>query len=231
MTPPSDEARPATAAVGRSRRKRFSLAGLNLGSNSKASEKEASANNDCHNDGGCGSSSNREDGIAGTNTNSSGSSGRSLLSPKTPTNAATTGSTAKPTLSAATAVASRDPRARRGSLPIFDRISAKEEPGDSKGGGKGDTLGGGGGGGGGIGIGGSVVAPASAATSGVVGVEVTANTDFERRGPPRRRHSASARQIEAITRQAFGGGDAAAYESDSSSDSSAWLNSDSDDED
>ena len=217
MTPrPSDE---TAATVGRPRRKRFSLAGLNLGSNSKASEKGASAK--CHNDGSS-ASHNREDRKTGTSTNHSSSRGvMSHQSPKTLTNAAT--DTVNSTLSAATAVASRDPKARRGSLPIFDRTCTKKEPVDSRKGGKGDPLGGGGG------SGDSAVAPASAVAS-EVGGEVTANTEFERRGPPRRRHSASATQIEAISRQAFGGGDAAAYESDSS-DSSAWLDSDSDDED
>ena len=218
MTPrPSDE---TAATVGRPRRKRFSLAGLNLGSNSKASEKGASAN--CHNDGSS-TSHNREDRKTGTSTNYSSSRVRSHQSPKTLTNAAT--GTKNSTQSAATAVASRDrdPKARRGSLPIFDRTCTKEEPVDSRKGGKGDPLGGGGG------SGDSAVAPASAVAS-EVGGEVTANTEFERRGPPRRRHSASATQIEAISRQAFGGGDAAAYESDSS-DSSAWLDSDSDDDD
>ena len=214
MTPrPSDE---TAATVGRPRRKRFSLAGLNLGSNSKASEKDASAN---HKDGSS-ASHNREDRKTGTSTNHS-SRVRSHQSPKTLTNAAT--GNANSTLSAATAVASRDPKARRGSLPIFDRTCTKEEPVDSRKGGKGDPLGGG------SGLGDSAVAPASAVASGVGG-EVTANAEFERRGPPRRRHSASATQIEAISRQAFGGGDAAAYESDSS-DSSAWLDSDSDDDD
>ena len=211
---PSDE---TAATVGRPRRKRFSLAGLNLGSNSKASEKDASANN-CHKNGSS-TSHNREDRKTGTSTKRRG---RPHQSPKTLTNAAN--GTANSTLpAAATAVASRDPKARRDSLPIFDRTCTKEEPGDSRKGGKGDPLDGG------SGLGDSAVASASAVASGVGG-EVTANTEFERRGPPRRRHSASATQIEAISRQAFGGGDAAAYESDSS-DSSAWLDSDSDDED
>jgi len=210
---PSDE---TAATVGRPRRKRFSLAGLNLGSNSKASEKDASANN-CHKNGSS-TSHNREDRKTGTSTKRRV---RPHQSPKTLTNAAN--GTANSTLPAATAVASRDPKARRGSLPIFDRTCTKEEPGDSRKGGKGDPLDGG------SGLGDSAVASASAVASGVGG-EVTANTEFERRGPPRRRHSASATQIEAISRQAFGGGDAAAYESDSS-DSSAWLDSDSDDED
>ena len=213
---PSDE---TAATVGRPRRKRFSLAGLNLGSNSKASEKDASANN-CHKNGSS-TSHNREDRKTGTSTKHSSSRVRAHQSPKTLTNAAN--GTANSTLPAATAVASRDPKARRGSLPIFDRTCTKEEPGDSRKGGKGDPLDGG------SGLGDSAVASASAVASGVGG-EVTANTEFERRGPPRRRHSASATQIEAISRQAFGGGDAAAYESDSS-DSSAWLDSDSDDED
>lgn len=218
MTPPSDEG-PATTTVGRSRRKRFSLAGLNLGSAvSKVAEKEASANNS---DKGCGSA-NREP---------------SLLSPKTSAAAAVIGNS---NISASTTVASRDPRARRGSLPIFDRIStctptgssttSKEEMGR---GGRvkeadDDTLGGRSGSGSGNGNGSSST---TAAVASGIGAEVTANTDFERRGPPRRRHSASATQIEAISRQAFGGGDAAAYESDSSSDSSAWLDSDSDSDD
>jgi hypothetical protein len=220
MTPPCDEERPATAAVGRSRRKRFSLAGLNLGGNSKVTEKEA---NNSHNnsDAGCVSSI-RED-RTGTSSNSS-SSATSLLSPKTSTNAAAS----NPKLSAATAVASRDPRARRGSLPIFDRISAsKDEPSDSRGKAE-NTVGTGTG----TGTGSCTVTPSSAAVaSSGTGTEETPNADFERRGPPRRRHSASAKQIEAISRQAFGGGDAAAYDSDSSSDSSAWLDSESNSDD
>ena len=226
MTPPNDEG-PATTTVGRSRRKRFSLAGLNLGS-AVSKEREASANTR-NSDKGCGSA-NRE---AATRTGTG--SATSLLSPKASTTAAAIGNS---NISASTAVASRDPRARRGSLPIFDRIStacatpsssttSKEEmerdgrvkeaddktlSGNKSGSGNGNGS--------------------SSTTAGVasgIGAGVTANADFERRGPPRRRHSASATQIEAISRQAFGGGDAAAYESDSSSDSSAWL--DSDDED
>ena len=239
MTPPSDEG-PATTTVGRSRRKRFSLAGLNLGSAvSKVAEKEASEKN--NSDKGCGSA-NREGMRTGTGRTSS-SSATSLLSPKA---AATADAVGNSNISASTAVASRDPRARRGSLPIFDRIStcaptpstssstrSTEEMGrdgrvkeaDD------DMLGGRSGGGNGNGNGNSSSSSTAAVASGI-GAEVTANnTDFERRGPPRRRHSASATQIEAISRQAFGGGDAAAYESDSSSDSSAWLDSDSDSDD
>lgn len=236
MTPPSDEG-PATTTVGRSRRKRFSLAGLNLGSAvSKVAEKEASANNNtCSSDKGCGSA-NREGTRTGTGRSNSSSSATSLLSPKASATAAAVGNS---NISASTAVASRDPRARRGSLPIFDRISActptgsstsKEEMGCGGRVKKADdnTLGGRSGSGNGNGNGSS---SATAAVASGIGTEVTANTDFERRGPPRRRNSASATQIEAISRQAFGGGDAAAYESDSSSDSSAWLDSDSDDED
>ena len=227
MTPPSDGG-PATATVGRSRRKRFSLAGLNLGS--KATEKEASASTGHNSDKEC-DSANREDAriVTGTGRSNSSSSATSLLSRKTSAAAAAIGTS---NISAATAAAPRDPRARRGSLPIFDRISTtpKEEMGrDGRVKEAGDnTLGGGGSG---FGSGGSGGSSAIAAVASGIGAEVTANTDFERRGPPRRRHSASATQIEAISRQAFGGGDAAAYESDSSSDSSAWLDSDSDDED
>ena len=237
MTPPSDEG-PATTSVGRSRRKRFSLAGLNLGSAvSKVAEKEASEKNNSNK--GCGSA-NREGMRTGTGRTSS-SSATSLLSPKA---AATADAVGNSNISASTAVASRDPRARRGSLPIFDRIStcaptpstssstrSTEEMGrdgrvkeaDD------DMLGGRSGGGNGNG---NSSSSSTAAVASGIGAEVTANnTDFERRGPPRRRHSASATQIEAISRQAFGGGDAAAYESDSSSDSSAWLDSDSDSDD
>ena len=230
MTPPSDGG-PATATVGRSRRKRFSLAGLNLGS--KATEKEASASTGHNSDKEC-DSANREDAriVTGTGRSNSSSSATSLLSRKTSAAAAAIGTS---NISAATAAAPRDPRARRGSLPIFDRISTtpKEEMGrDGRVKEAGDnTLGGGGSGFGSGGSGGSGGSSAIAAVASGIGAEVTANTDFERRGPPRRRHSASATQIEAISRQAFGGGDAAAYDSDSSSDSSAWLDSDSDDED
>ena len=241
MTPPSDEG-PATTTVGRSRRKRFSLAGLNLGSAvSKVAEKEASEKNNC--DKGCGSAD--REGIRSGTGRTSSSSATSLLSPKASASADAVGNS---NISASTAVASRDPRARRGSLPIFDRIStcaptpsstrSKEEMGhggrvkeadDSmlggrSGGGSGDVNVNGNGNG-------SSSSTAAVATCSGIGAEVTANADFERRGPPRRRHSASATQIEAISRQAFGGGDAAAYESDSSSDSSAWLDSDSDSDD
>lgn len=239
MTPPSDEG-PATTTVGRSRRKRFSLAGLNLGSAvSKVAEKEASEKN--NSDKGCGSA-NREGIRSGTGRTSS-SSATSLLSPKASASADAVGNS---NISASTAVASRDPRARRGSLPIFDRIStcaptpsstrSKEEMGHDGRVKEADDsmLGGRSGGGGGSGnVNGNGSSSSTAAVASGIGakVHVSANTDFERRGPPRRRHSASATQIEAISRQAFGGGDAAAYESDSSSDSSAWLDSDSDSDD
>ena len=183
-------------------------------------------------DKGCGSA-NRE---AATRTGTG--SATSLLSPKASATAAAIGNS---NISASTAVASRDPRARRGSLPIFDRIStacatpssttSKEEMGrDGRVKETDDNTLSGSRSGNGSGNGNGNSSTTAGVASGI-GAGVTANADFERRGPPRRRHSASATQIEAISRQAFGGGDAAAYESDSSSDSSAWLDSDSDSDD
>ena len=214
----------------------FSLAGLNLGSAvSKVAEKEASEKN--NSDKGCGPA-NREGIRTGTGRTSS-SSATSLLSHKA---SATADAVGNSNISPSTAVASRDPRARRGSLPIFDRIStcaptpsstrSKEEMGrDGRVKEADDNMLGGRSCSGSGNVNGNGSSSSTAAVASGIGAEVTANTDFERRGPPRRRHSASATQIEAISRQAFGGGDAAAYESDSSSDSSAWLDSDSDSDD
>lgn len=125
--------------------------------------------------------------------------------------------------SAVPPASARDPKARRGSLPIFDRIPAvKETYGAS------NTAT--------TGVGAAAAAVDTTAVVTAVGRKVDASggpgepkTELEKRGPPRRRHSASATQIAAISAQAFSGGDAAAYDSDSSSDSSAWLNSDDDD--
>ena len=110
----------------------------------------------------------------------------------------------------------RDPKVRRGSLPIFDRIPALKES-------SGSTM---------AGTNTGAAAVASTAAETTDGTEIKAGggpeglkAELERREPPKRRHSASATQIAAISARAFGGADAAAYDSDSS----AWL--DSDDED
>mmetsp|Transcript_11126 Transcript_11126/g.24085 ORF Transcript_11126/g.24085 Transcript_11126/m.24085 type:complete len:201 (-) Transcript_11126:110-712(-) len=157
------------------------------------------------------------------NKDKTGTNGGSA-SPSVGSSTSTAVGAASPTPAMASAVppaSARDPKARRGSLPIFDRIPAvKETYGAIT-----TTTG--------VGVGAGADTTDVAA---VVGPKVDASggpggpkTELEKRGPPRRRHSASATQIAAISAQAFGGGDAAAYDSDSSSDSSAWLNSDDDD--